>query len=91
MTSLKPLTASEGYARFILSAWNKRGFTEMESALTQPSSALSAALPAEEWERMDLICDLGRNLLVWDRSGDVKNATDKGAALALLRHLARRE
>jgi hypothetical protein len=91
MTSIKPLTASERYARSILGAWNKREFTDLTSTLTQLHFTPPGTLPAEEHERIDLIGDLGRNLLLWDRSGEVENGTNQGAALALLRHLAKCE
>lgn len=91
MTSAKPLTASTRYARFILGAWNKREFTELQAALAQPPSARPATLPAVECERIDLIHDLGRILLVWDSSAQGENGTNQNAALALVRHLARCE
>jgi hypothetical protein len=90
MTSTRPLTASERYARLILSAWNKREFTELQAALTQVPLTQPGTLPAIERERMDLIYDLGCNLLAGDGSG-VKNGTNRSAALALVRHLARCE
>lgn len=90
MTSTRPLTASERYARLILSAWNKREFTELQAALAQLPLTRPESLPAVECERMDLIHDLGCNLLVRDGSG-VKNGTNQSAALALVRHLARCE
>ena len=83
MTSTRPLTASERYARFVLSAWNKREFTDLQAALTQVPFARPGNLPAAEYERMDLIQDLGRDLLL--------NGTDQNAALTLVRHLARCE
>lgn len=88
MTSTKPLTASERYARAVLSAWDQREFTELESALTQ-LPAMQPEIPAEESERMDLIRDLGRNLLIWHSTGQVENGTSQNATLELLRHLAR--
>jgi hypothetical protein len=91
MNFTKPLTASERYARFILAAWNKREFTELQAALAQPSSMRPAALPAVECERIDLIHDLGRDLLMSDSSGHAANRTDQNTALALVRHLARCE
>ncbi len=91
MTSTRPLTASERYARFILNAWNKREFTELQAALTQSPFTRPGNLPAVERERMDLIQDLGRDLLIWDSSGQVENGTNQNAALALVRHLARCE
>lgn len=90
MTSTRALTASERYARLILNAWNKREFTELQTALAQFPSSRPATLPAVERERMDLIHDLGSNLLVQDGS-EVKNGTNQSAALALVRHLARCE
>jgi len=89
MTATRPLTASERYARFVLSAWDRREFTELQAALTQAPFTRPGNLPAEEYERMDLIQDLGRNLLMWDGSEQVENGPDQSAALALVRHLAR--
>jgi hypothetical protein len=83
MTFTRPLTASERYARFVLSAWNKREFTELQTAVTQVPFARPGNLPAVEYERMDLIQDLGRDLLI--------NGTNQDAALTLVRHLARCE
>jgi hypothetical protein len=91
MTSTRPLTASERYARFVLSAWNKREFAELQTALTESPFKRPENLPAAEYERMDLIQDLGRDLLILDGSGQVTNGTDHDAALALVRHLARCE
>jgi hypothetical protein len=91
MTSTKPLTASERYARFILSAWSKREFNELQVALTQSPLTRPENLPPVECERMDLIHDLGQNLLAWENSGQVENGTDQNAALGLVRHLARCE
>jgi hypothetical protein len=82
MTSTKPITVSEHYARVVLSAWEQRELTELEPALTQ----LLITLPensAVETERMDLIRDLGRTLLI------AENGTNQGTTLTLLRHLAR--
>jgi hypothetical protein len=90
MTFTRPLTASERYARLILSAWNKREFTELQAALTQLPLTRPGTLPATECERMDLIHDLGCQLLARDGSG-VTNETNQGAALSLVRHLARCE
>jgi hypothetical protein len=89
MTSTKLLTASERYARFVLSAWNQREFTELESAVTQSPFMQAGTLRVEEFERIELIHDLGRNLLAWDTSGQCENQTDQNTALAILRHLAR--
>jgi len=91
MTSTRPLTVSERYARFILGAWNKREITELQAALTQLPFMRPGNLPAEEYERMDLIQDLGRDLLMRDSSGHVESRTGQNAALALVRHLARCE
>jgi hypothetical protein len=91
MTSTRPLTTSERYARLILSAWNKREFTELQAALTQLPLERQGTLPAGECERMDLIHDLGRNLIVRDSSGQLENGTTQSAALELVRHLARCE
>ncbi len=91
MTSTRPLTASERYARFVLSAWNKREFAELQTALTELPFKRPGNLPAAEYERMDLIQDLGRDLLMWNGSEQVADRTEPGAALALVRHLARCE
>jgi hypothetical protein len=91
MTSTRPLTASERYARFVLSAWNKREFAELQTALTESPLKRPGNLPAAECERMDLIQDLGRGLLMRDGFGQVANGTNQEAALALVRHLARCE
>jgi hypothetical protein len=91
MTSTRPLTASEGYARFVLSTWNKREFVELQTALTELPFKRPGNLPAAEYERIDLIQDLSRDLLMWGGSGPVKNGADHDAALALVRHLARCE
>ena len=88
MTSTRPATASERYARFVLKAWDKREFTELQMALTQVPFTRPENLPAVEYERMDLIQDLGRDLLMWDGSGQVENGTDRNTVLALVRHLA---
>ena len=89
MTSTAPLTASERYARSILTAWNKRAMNELQSTLLQSSSMAPEALSAEERERMDLIQGLGQDLLIWDAAGRAENAANQSAALALVRHLAR--
>ena len=91
MTSTKPLTTSERYARSILEAWNKREFNELRAALTQLPFARLGTLPAVERERMDLLHDLGQNLLVGGCSGSFNSGTNQDAALALMRHLARCE
>jgi hypothetical protein len=88
MTSTAPLTASERYARSILTAWNKRALNELQSTL-QSSVMAPEALSAEERERMDLIQDLGQDLLIWGAAGRAENAANQSAALALVRHLAR--
>jgi hypothetical protein len=89
MTSTKALTTSERYARLVLSAWNNREFTELKGLLAQPVNASTDELPSEERERMDLIQDVGRSLLIWKNSGPGKNAGNVNVALALVRHLAR--
>ncbi|MDP8989271.1 MAG: hypothetical protein M3N41_04230 [Acidobacteriota bacterium] len=89
MTSTKPLTASERYARSILTAWNKRAIQELQSSLLRSSALAPEALSAEERERMDLIQDLGQYLLIGDAAGRAENAAHQSAALALVRHLAR--
>ena len=88
MTSTRPLTASERFARFVLNAWDKREFTELQTALTQVPFTRPGNLSAVEYERMDLIQDLGRNLLRWDSSGNIRNGIEPSTALALVRHLA---
>jgi hypothetical protein len=90
MSCTKPLTGSERYARVVLSAWDRREFTELESALTQ----LYGTLPensAVETERMDLSRDLGRTLLISHSMGQVENRMNQDTTVALLRHLARFE
>jgi len=89
MNSTKPLTASERYARSILTAWDKREFTELQAALTRLPFTGLEALPAAERERMDLIRDLGQDLLVWGTSAPAEIGTNQNAALGLVRHLAR--
>jgi hypothetical protein len=89
MTSTQPLTASERYARSILTAWNKRAINELQATLTQSSAMLPEALSPEERERMELIQGLGQDLLIWDAAGRAENAANQNAALALVRHLAR--
>jgi hypothetical protein len=37
---------------------------------------------------MDLIQDLGRDLLVWESSAQAEYGTDQNAVLSLVRHLA---
>ncbi len=91
MTSTRPLTASERYARFVLSAWNKREFAELQTALTELPVKRPGNLPAAEYERMDLIQDLGRVLLMRGGSGQVENGAGHDAELTLVRHLARCE
>jgi hypothetical protein len=88
MTSTRPLTASERYARFVLSAWNRREFSDLQTALTQVPFTRPGNLPAVEYERMDLIQDLGRDLLVWESSAQAEYGTDQNAVLSLVRHLA---
>lgn len=91
MTLIRPLTASEKYARFVLSAWNRREFGELETAVKQSPLKPANNLPVAEYERLDLIQDLGRHLLVRHSAGPVSNGTDRDAALSLVRHLARCE
>ena len=86
MTCTQPLTASERYARSILSAWNKRELNELESTLTRMAPQ---AMCPEERERLELIQGLGQDLLLWDATGHAENAVNQKAALALVRHLAR--
>jgi len=89
MTSTAPLTASERYARSILTAWNKRAIHEIQSTLLPSPAMAPEALSAEERERMDLLQGLSQDLLIWDATGRVENAAKQSAALALVRHLAR--
>lgn len=91
MTSTKPLTISERHARLMLTAWNSREPAELQTVLKRVLAAGSEDLPAAEHERMDLIQDLGRRLLIWKSSGPRKDAPSLNAALALVRHLARCE
>ena len=86
MTCTQPLTASERFARSVLTAWNKRELSELQSTL---SGTGAETLSAEERERMELIQGLGQDLLIWDASGRAENAAKQNAALALVRHLAR--
>jgi len=86
MTCTQPLTASERYARSILTAWNKRELNELELTLTRTAPQ---ALCPEERERLELIQGLGQDLLLWDAAGHAENAANQKAALALVRHLAR--
>lgn len=87
MTCTQPLTASERYARSILTSWNKRELNELQFTLTQSSALGPEGLPVEERERMELIHDLGQDLL--DTAGGRGNTANQSAALALVRHLAR--
>jgi hypothetical protein len=89
MTSTTPLTASERYARCVLTAWDKREFAELRAALAQTPFPDPETLPAVERERMDLIQDIGRNLLAWESSRQAENAANRNVALALARRLAR--
>jgi hypothetical protein len=89
MTSTQPLTASERYARSVLTAWNKRAIHELQVTLLQSSALAPEALSSEERERMELIQGLGQDLLLWDAGGHAENAANQNAALALVRHLAR--
>ena len=89
MTSTQPLTASERYARTILTAWNKRELNELQATLTKSPGCAPEVLSPEERERMELIQGLGQDLLQWDVAGRVENAANQDAALALVRHLAR--
>lgn len=88
MTSPQPLTASERYARSLLTAWNKRELKNLQSTLAQTSGSAANALSPAECERMELIQDLGQHLLQWDAAGRAENAADQEAALVLVRHLA---
>ena len=86
MTCTQPLTASERFARSVLTAWNKRELNELQSTLR---GTAAEALSAEERERMELIQGLGQDLLLWDAAGRAGNTANQNAALALVRHLAR--
>ena len=86
MTCTQPLTASERFARSVLTAWNKRELNELQSTLR---GTAAEALSAEERERMELIQGLGQDLLRGDAAGHAENAAKQNAALALVRHLAR--
>ena len=88
MTTTQPLTASERYARSILTAWNKHELNELQATLAH-SPAVQDSLSLEERERMELIQGLGQDLLQWNAAGRAENAANKDAALALVRHLAR--
>ena len=87
MTGTQPLTASERYARSILTSWNKREFGELQSTLTQSSG--TEGLSPEERERIELIQGLGQDLLLSNAAGRAENAASQNAALTLVRHLAR--
>ena len=89
MNSTQPLTASERYARSILTAWNKRELNELQATLTKSSWLAPEVLSPEERERMELIQGLGQDLLQWDAAGRAENSANQNAALALVRHLAR--
>lgn len=88
MISSKPLTASERFARLVLTAWSSRQFAEVKMLTEAPFAGIEA-LPAVERERVDLIQEIGRNLLIWETAGHGKNAGNRNVALALVRHLAR--
>ncbi len=89
MPSTKPLTVSERYARSLLAAWNRREVIELKGLLLAHPLPEPAAAPAAELERVDLLQEICRNLLIWDAAGQRKNATNVAVAVALLRHLAR--
>jgi len=89
MTSTRPLTASERYARFVLAAWNNDAFGELQAILKQSPLAGPEATLAPERERMELIQDLGRSLLAWQVTGKRQNTPNLDVAVALVRHLAR--
>jgi hypothetical protein len=91
MTSTKPLTASERYARFVLGAWNKREFVQLRTVLRELPFAQPETLPSEERERVDLIRDLGQNLLMQEGAGRTEDESNQNAALGILRRLARYE
>jgi hypothetical protein len=87
MTSTQPLTASERYARSILTAWNQRELSDLKTTLAHSPALAPAALCAEERERMDLLNGLSQELLLWDAGAG--NLAAQNAALAVVRHLAR--
>jgi hypothetical protein len=89
MTSTQPFTASERYARSILTAWNKRELNELQATLTHSPTTAPNALSLEERERMELLQSLGQDLLLWKSGGHAENTSNQNAALALVRHLAR--
>ena len=67
MTSTTPLTASERYARSILTAWNKARMNALGSPSKSPAVAPETCLPRRE--RMDLLHDLGQDLLIGNSAG----------------------
>ena len=91
MPSIKPLTVSERYARSLLAAWNNRELTELKGLLAAPPFPDSEPVRVVERERVDLLQEIGRNLVIWEAAGERKNATNVAVAVALLRHLARYE
>lgn len=62
---------------------------ELESTLQRSPALALETLSAEERERMELLQDLGQDLLIGNAAGPAENAAHHSAALALVRHLAR--
>jgi len=88
MTSTKPLTASELLARSVLAAWDHRQFSELQAVLTETPFTGPETLPDVERERMYLIQDIGRNLILWGNSKQAESGESRNVALALVLHLA---
>ena len=82
----KPFTVSEQYARRLLAAWYEHN---ENSFLVQSASAPALnrnALLSGEQERLDLIQDLARSLMMCIQSGHQEDLT---AALGVIHQLAR--
>jgi hypothetical protein len=88
MTQLKPLTHSERYARLVLDAWYQDSSSELQSAVERVSAGFGT-LPDAESERMDLIQDLSRRLLIWKTAGRTEEDAAVSAAIGLVSHLGR--
>jgi hypothetical protein len=89
MTSPKPFTTSERYARLLLTAWDNLEITEFQAILKRIDFSGQEPLNFAERERMDLIQDIASSLPLWKSSGQSEYAGNLKAALSLMRHLAR--
>ncbi len=89
MTSPKPFTTSERYARMLLTAWDNHEVTEFRAILKRINFPGQEPLSFAERERMDLIQDIASILPLWKSSGQSEYAGNLKAALSLMRHLAR--